>query len=318
MNDPREFHVDGFLSNLVTGFRPRDFIADQIFPVVPVNKQSNLFATIPKGNWFRTDVSNRAPGTLANEISYTVGSDTYFAPNYELRHKIPWETLDNADAPFQPLQTGTELLITKHSLNLEVRVEQTLAAGIGSSAILTGANAWSDFANSDPIGNIETAQNAIQSTTGLDPNLAVIGRKAWQKIRRHPDIVQRVFPGAGIGGTVDLAAFASLIGVDKVLIGKTIKNTSVEGVGSNDTFTDVWSTNVHLLYVDPNPRGDMVATFGLSFLWTGPNIGSKGPGNWQVERKRDDDIKSDWLRTGYYQDEKIISPELGYTIRTGI
>jgi hypothetical protein len=316
MNDAREFHVDGFLSSLVTGFKPTGFIADQILPRVTVGKQSNIYATIPKGNWFKVDVADRAPGTLANEITYTVGSDTYFCPNYELRHKVTAEAIDNADSPFRPRQKGAEFLVTKHELGYEVRVERTVAAGVGSSTTLTGGDAWSDFTNSDPMGDIEVAQNAIQYSTGLDPNLGVMGRRTWQKLRRHPDIVQRVFPGGAGGGTVSLAQFGELIGVPKILIGTTIKNTGAEG--GADTFTDVWSSNFHLFYVDPNPSGDQVATFGLSFLWTGPTIGMKSPGNWMVERKYDDDIKAEWVRTGYYQDEKIVAPELGFTIRTGI
>lgn len=316
MNDPREFHIDGFISNFVTGFRPTDYIFGDVFPTVPVNKQSNVFATIPKGNWFRADVSNRAPGTLATEISYTVSSDTYFCPNYELRHKIPWETMDNADAPFRPLIMGAQLLATKHSLNLEIRGEATIATGVGSFSSLTGTNVWTDYTNSDPVGNFETAINAIQATTGLEPNTAIIPRRVWQVLRRHPDIVQRVFPGGAGGGTASLEQFGALIGVDRILIARTIKNTANEGAA--DAFTPVWSSNVYVLRVDPNPGGDQVQTFGVNFLWTGANIGMKSPNNWAIERKRDDDIKADWLRTGYYQDEKIVSPELGFQIRTGV
>ncbi len=316
MNDPREFHVDGFLGTMASGFRPKDFIADQIFPRVTVAKQSNLFATIPKGNWFKQDVTNRAPGTLANEITYTVGSDTYFCPNYALAHKIPWETMDNADTPFTPLLTGVQLVATKLELDYEIRTEATIASGVGSSSAPT---AWSNLLNSDPIGDIETAQNAIFSTTGEEPNTAIIPRRVWQILRRHPDIVQRVFPGGAGGGTVTVEQFQQLLNVDRVLIAKTLKDTAAENVlGAAPAFTAVWSTNVYLLKVAPNPTADMIQTFGLTFLWGGANIGMKSPGNWQVERKRDGDRMADWVRTGYYQDEKIVSPELGFQIRTGI
>lgn len=316
MNDPREFHRDTFLENLIVAFRPEGFIADQVFPRVQVAKQSNAYAVIPKDNWFRADDAKRAPGTLANEVGYTVGSATYFADNYELRHKIVWETLDNADPPWVPLRTGAQLLVTKHELGFEIRVEAVVAAGVGSVTTLTAGNIWSAYATSDPLTDLEVAANAIQSTTGKEPNVAIIPRRVWQVLRRHPDIVQRVFPGGAGGGTVSQQQFGDLIGVDKILVPRTIKNTANEGAAA--AMTAVWSTNVYLAHVAPNPSGDMVATLGLAFNWTGPNIGGNGPTPRSVERKRDEDIKADWLRVGYYQDEKIVSPELGFQIRTGI
>ncbi len=321
MNDPREFHVDAFLSSLATGFRPKDFIADQIFPRVTVAKQSNIFATIPKGGWFKVDNTNRSPGTKANKVTYIVGSDTYFCPNYELAADATWEEMDNADQPFRPLQTKTQLVQTKLELDYEVRAFTTMAGGVGSFSARTGNDAWTDKLNSDPYGDIETAKNAIFATTGEEANTMILPRRVWQVLKVHPDIVQRVFPGGAGGGTVMLQQFADLIEVPKILIAKTLKDTGSENVNGTVTaanFVPVWSSNVYLAHVEDNPTADMVRTFGLTFLWTGANIGMKSPGNWQIERKRDSDIKADTVRTGYYQDEKIVSAELGFEIRTGV
>jgi hypothetical protein len=320
MNDPREFHVDAFLSSLATGFRPKDSIANDIFPRVPVAKQSNIFATIPKGNWFRIDATNRAPGALANEVTYTVGSDTYFCPNYALAHKVPWESIDNADPPFRPLQTGTELVITKLELDYEDRVRSTIASGVGSFMSLSGTDVWTDPINSDPYGNFETAKNAIFDTTGEEPNLAIIPRRVVQVLATHPDVIQRTHPGGAGGGTATLQQIRDMIfgegNEGRILVARMLKDTSTEGAAH--AFTPVWSSNVTLMHVEPNPTADIVKTFGLTFLWTGANIGMKAPGNWMVERKRDADRMCDWVRTGYYQDEKIVSAELGFEIRTGI
>jgi hypothetical protein len=103
--------------------------------------------------------------------------------------------------------------------------------------------------------------------------------------------------------------------VDKVIVAEPIKNTSEEGQG--DSFTDVWSTNVILAHVAPRP-GIMVPTFGYTFRWTGPNIGANGPRNFGMYTERDDKRKVQYLQTGYYQDERIVAPELGFQILTGI
>src|SRR5205085_601968 len=129
-------------------------------------------------------------------------------------------------------------------LDFETRVYATVVGGVGSSATLSGVNAWSDYANSNPLGDIDTGVNAVHDTTGKMPNKAIIARKCWQRLRRHPQVINAVFPGGGGGGTAALDQLANLIGVDEILIGATIKNVANEGQG--DSFTDVWSTGFSL------------------------------------------------------------------------
>lgn len=316
--EAHDFHIDTFLTNFLHGYRPRGMIADQIFPVITVQRQSNVFARIDRGSWFRLPDTNRAPGTAFREVNYTVSSDTYFAKNYGLASAIPFEVLDNADPPWDPAQRQTEFLYDQLMLDFEVRVASTTFGGVGSSSTLTGAAAWSDFANSDPLTNIETGIEAIRQTTGYTPNLAIIGQRAWLKMRRHPDIVRAIYAGAGVGGTATPQQFGELIGVDRVLVPGVIKNTAGEFANTDaQSFTDVWSTHMVLAYATGNP-GIMTPTFGLAFRWTGPNIGANGPGNFAIERKRDTDTLREIIRTGYYQDEHIVAPELGFLIQTGI
>lgn len=318
--DPRDWHLDAFLTNFLVGYRPRGMIADQLFPVIPVKHQTNAFAKIDKGAWFRLPTTLRAPNTAPREVNYTVSSDNYFATNYALATGVPFEVLDNADPPLDPLARAGEFLVDQLTLDFENRVFQTAVAGVGSQMVLSGPAAWSDFANSDPLTNLDVAREAIRQTTGYNPNVVAMGARTWLKLKRHPDIVRAIYPGAGVGGTATQEAFGELLGVDKVLIGETIKNSAPEMWGGTDTqaqFSDVWSTHVLLAYVAPQP-GMMTPTFGAAFRWTGPNVGASGPGNFAIERKRDTDIGRELLRTGYYQAEKIIAPELGFLIQTGI
>lgn len=310
--NPGEFHIDALLTGMLIGYRPQGLIGDQIFPLVPVTKQSNIFPKIDRGAWFRRPTTLRAPGTAPENVRYTVSSDTYFCDNFELGTDIPFETLDNADSPQDPATQGAEFLVDQLMIDQEVRIAQAAWAGCGSSQALTGANAWNDFGGSDPLTNFETAQQAIRQSTHYKPNLAVIPELTWIKLRRHPDIVRAIFPGAGIGGVASPQQLANLLGIDRVLIPEAIQNTGADGLA--DVFTDVWSTSVVLAYVPPRP-GIMVPTFGYAFRWTGPNI---GPGNFAVERRRDTKRKTEELQTGYYQDEKIVAPELGFLIATGI
>jgi hypothetical protein len=79
----RDLHVDVPLSNVVVGRRPAGFIADQLLPITPVSKQSDMYYTFNhgEGRRYEADLTARAPGTEAKKVHMTVSSDTFFCKN---------------------------------------------------------------------------------------------------------------------------------------------------------------------------------------------------------------------------------------------
>lgn len=312
-----QFHRDVFLENLLVGYAPSGFIAEMIAPVVPVDKQSATYPIITKADWFRVPNTLRAPATPAKEVRFTVSSDTYYADNHELGGVIPWETIDNASAPWRPLELQGQQIKTLLALDYEDEVATLMATAAGSSMTQTGGNAWSDTLNSDPLADIDVAGEAIRSTTGTGYNTMVMGYRTWLALRRHPVMIRAAYPGAGVGGVVDIPKAQDLFGVDRILIGRAIKNTAADDTVGTTTFTDVWSTNVYLMQVAPNP-GIMVPTALIGFNWNGPNIGGGSPGNPTLLRRTNTKIKAEEIQYGYYRDVKVVSPELIFRVATGI
>lgn len=312
---PRDAHLNQFLTNYLLGYRPQGMIGKLVAPYITVDKQSNNYGVINKGDWLRVENTDRAMGEKPKQVKFSVSSDMYSARNYALGTEVAYETVDNADSPIDPSMRAVEFLKDKLDLDYEVRVEDKCSTGCGSSQTLTGGDAWSNFSTSDPIANLRLARQAVRATTGYRPNTAVLGQKAWDVIQYHPDLVKAAYPGAGVGGVLSLDKFAQIAGVDRVLIGETVKNTGTEGLA--DAFTDVWSTHCYLFHIAPNP-GIMVPTFMIGFGWKGNSIGRGGPGAYQVMQKEDDESGVTRYWTGYYSDEKIVAPELGFKIVTGI
>lgn len=312
-----EWHIDALADNLLIGFEPQGFIGEQISPVVNVGKESGLYARIDKGNWFRVGDQTRAPKTAYKQVGYTVSSAAYRVQNFGLSTMHDWETLANADTPFRPRETAGRFLVTQLRLGHEIRVRDKLYAGVGSSSTLTGVNAWSDYANSRPLDDIETGQNAIFSTTGLMANKMKLGRRTWQVVRRHPQVLQALNPGGLGGGIATVQAFGDLVGVPTVLVPEVIQNTAQEN--QSDAFSEVWSTHCILIHTAPAPAL-MVPSFSYSFRWTNPELGPglSAPPNFAIETKEDDDIRATLWRSGYYQDEQVAAAELGFLIATGV
>lgn len=53
---------------------------------------------------------------------------------------------------------------------------------------LTGTSKWSDTTNSDPIGDLTTAMDAIESNSGVRPTRAVMTRKTWSYLLKNASI----------------------------------------------------------------------------------------------------------------------------------
>jgi len=69
-------HIDQLLSNVAINYRPMGMIADMVFPVVPVQKQSDHYAIFSRADILRIENTARSPGTEANK-SYSRNFERY-------------------------------------------------------------------------------------------------------------------------------------------------------------------------------------------------------------------------------------------------
>ena len=67
-----DVHVDRPLTQIAIAFSqdPEAFIADRVFPVVPVAKQTDSYFTIASDDWFRDEMQKRAAGALSAERTH--------------------------------------------------------------------------------------------------------------------------------------------------------------------------------------------------------------------------------------------------------
>jgi hypothetical protein len=304
--DVRDVHIDAILTNFSLKYSNLDYIVDQIFPSIPVQKQSDKYFTYTKSFWFRDLAALRAPGTESEGSGWGLSTDSYFADNYAFHVDIPDELRENADNPLSPDQEAVEYVTDR----LAMKRERAFSSSFFTTGVwtATGSDAapsvlWSTYGTSDPIVDIETASNAMRITTGRRPNTLIMGAAVWSALKNHPDMIDRIkYTQKGMV-TQDL--FASLIDIPKILIGQSIIDTSAEGAASS--FSDIWGKSVLLLYVDPN-AGPRSVTAGATFVWS-----RFGGGALQYMRRlRLDRSMVDRVEGLSYWDQKVIAPDLGY------
>jgi len=304
-----DLHIDQPLTNFTLGYRPRNLIAPDVYPLVQVTNQGGVYYVWNRAEWLRVPSTQRAPATEARKIQLKVSSDTYYALNYALRADLPYEDISNADAAIQLRESAANRIVDGLAQDWENRLATTLTTttNMGSSTSLT--NRWNDHINGEPVEDFFAGKESIRQVTGFDPNVFLLSGHAWARFARHPDVIKYI-RGAGDnvgGGSVTQQQVAAAFELDKVLVGKGIKNTADEDAPG--TFADIWSTSAILLYVAQAPSL-MQATHGMTFWWQPEGF----PGRMATERRRDDNIKAEIVETHTFQDEKVTAPELGYLI----
>src|SRR3984893_14770881 len=111
---PASLHIDTLLTNVSIAYQNAEYIADQIFPIVPVAKQSNKIPKYDQSHWFRDEGRLREPGDKSQRGGFSVDtSATYFCDRYSYGFEIADEQRDNQDAPFNMDRDGVEFATDK-------------------------------------------------------------------------------------------------------------------------------------------------------------------------------------------------------------
>lgn len=305
----QDVHEDALLTMILILYMnaPDAYIADQIFPIVSVRKQSGHVPEYTKADWFRDLADIRSPGTESKGSGFGVKKQTYFSDNYATHVNVDDESRDNQDAPYDLDDAATRLV----SERLRIRREKAFAGDFFKTGVwetdLTPTDKWDDYALSDPIGDHETGKDAIHAITGKEPGDVTYGRQVWTKLKHHPDFLERIkYTQTAI---VTTGLVASLLELNRVMIGRAIETTSAEG--ATDAFAYLFGKNALLTFTPPGPSLAMPSA-GYTFSW------NKRGGIAFTRRIRDEKAMYDRIEGHTYFDQKIIGKDLGYFLNAVI
>lgn len=310
-------HLDVPLSNFaVSAFSDgtQDFVADQLFPSVPVGKRSDKYYKIEKDAFLRLPPEGalRAAKTEARRVEFAVSSDAYYAHNYALANENALEDLANADTALALRANSVRLVTAQLRRAQEDRIARlvTSATNLSSGTLLTGSRKWNDFVGSDPIGDVTTAQAFIRSRTGLVPNTGVVDWDTIKVVRRHPQLLDLYKYDRG--GQITMAELMEAFDLQRILVGRAIRENSREG--GTSSMTNIWGNNFLVCYTEQG-TGLQTTTLGVRMAWTPEGF----PSPFVVERDVESGAgkrKVEVIEAGHFQDERLISPDLGYLIGT--
>lgn len=327
----RDLHVDKLLSDLSIGYlnERSAYIADIVFPVVRVNKQTDKYAIYRKGDWFRDEAKKRAPLTESAGGGYAISTPgTFVCDEWAFHKDIADEDIDNADDVFNNDEDATQFTIEK----LRLRRERLWATHYFGTEIwdkdLEGQTdtpgtdeflVWDD-SDSTPIEDIEDAKAIVQGVIGMMPNTLVVASRVHQTLKNHPDVVDRYkYTQAGII-TEDL--LAKVFGIDRYLIGSALYATNQEDItgDTNDDLSFILTQyDALLVYSAPRPSKKRPSG-GYTFRWNRPFMnGTNGERLESTIRKfRMEKLGGTRVEGSVYEDLKLVGTGCGVYFHNAI
>ena len=272
-------HIDRAMTNFSVAYQQgaNAFIADKVFPIIRVQKQSDIYYSYSKADSFRDEVKERGQGAESVGFNWNVKEEApYHCRKYALHYDITEEERVNYDQPINVDKDTVNLLTDKMLLNREIAFKNKyFTTGVWGTDKQGGVDV-DKFSNpaSSPVEIINQAMLDMASSTGKKPNFIIMSPDVLYALKNHEEIMDRIkYTQKGII-TTDL--IAQLFEVEQIFIPWGIVNTSTPRANYDDTTenTDfIYKGSMLLGYRTPSPRLKEPSA-GYIFAWTGLEGGS--------------------------------------------
>lgn len=314
-----DVYVSAPLTNISVGYAQdaANFIADRVFPRVPVAVQGGQYWVWNREDWNRNNMKKRADGTESQGTDLNVSRKNYFASVWALHVDIGDQTRANASSAFALDADTTRYLTTQYLINKEANFTNTYFktgvwgtdyTGVASGATGNQRIQWSDYTASDPIADIQKAIIRQLLLTGQRPNKLVVGIDVDYVLKNHPDIMDRVKYGGtnAAPSQVNNNALASVFGVEEYLVSAATQNTAEDGAPENNQFFT--GKNALLVYA-PNAPGLMTPSAGYTFTWS--SYLGNAAGGARISKMRIDVRRADRIEAEAAYSQEVVAADMG-------
>jgi hypothetical protein len=277
------FTVQPKLTQIAMAVKPQGMIADKVCPRVTVPGEKFIYTKMSTEEVFTIQDTRVGRTGAPNQVEFGGVDVTDSTEDYGLDDPVPNKDIKNAEGTnYDPLAAAAERTTILVELAREKRVADlmfslnTYAASLRST--LSGTGQWSDYANSDPVNAILMMFDGML----IRPNVGILGRAVWTKLRMHPKVVAAVLNagkgngGAAAAGVIARKAVADLLELDDIYVGEAFANTAKKGQAA--AYARLWGKHAAFARIDPNVRDARAAipTFAMTAQW-GDRVGGTIP-----------------------------------------
>lgn len=298
--------------------RQRGYIADLVLPRTPVTSPEFKYVEYPIEEAFDvvdTQVDRRSK---PNELVFTATEATGAVKDYGLDAPVPYRDERAASGgatniPFALRARAGRIATDKVQLAREIRAASLIfSAGnylTGYKATLTGGGQMNDTAV-DPVALINDAIAGML----VKPNTLVTSIEVLNVLRRRDKVSVALGGSAESGRWVSTTELAGILGVENIVVGNTMYQTSKKGQAM--TTAKIWGKHLALINVAPAGSTGTVDDptfpgFGYTFQW-----GERVAG--EIEDPDMGLLGGVRVRSGEFLTEQKVAPYAGYLFTNAI
>lgn len=283
---PKDMSFSPGLTKIAVEYQNKQFIADAVLPPTQHSAKTGRYKSFSAYDEFDVEGGQIGPVSQADEVDYSVSETSFAMDDFGYVGWVNQQSIDNADAPIDPLSAMTKKVTRKVLRRRERRV---------ALAVLNTSN-YATANKNDEAGFWATDTNDVFAhlLTGLDacaspPNVLVMDIATFRAVQRNtkvlaaikgtlaPQFVEQAMGPAKTGaGNIPEAVFcpalAQALGLERVCIGAAWMASSKKG--QTLTKARIWDLpnatkgGAALLRVAQDQVEDVV--WGMQMMWKQP------------------------------------------------
>lgn len=311
---PSDVHVSGPLTNISVAYVQDEetFIADKVFPSVPVQKQFDQYYVFDKNDFLRNEARKRAPSSESAGGGFGLTTLPYNCDVVAFHKDIDDRVRANADTVLSIDAAVAKFVAQKLWIEKEASwIASYFTTGIWGTDVTGVAAApgggqflqW-DQTTSRPRKDIEVGKMAIKRATGFRPNTMVLQEEVFSALTDNAAIRDQFkYTSAD---SIDEAMMARYFGVQRLFVLGAVSSTGNEGGAQTTNF--MAGKHVGLFYTT-NAPSLMTPTAGYTFSWNGYTGAVAGM---RTSKLRMEPIKSDRIEGENAYIQKVVAASMGY------
>lgn len=199
LNGDTGLHVAAPLTDLVVAFKPdlNGFVRTKLFQRKDVSHLTDKIRRIAKADMLRLYDAKAGNDGMLGRVQYRIDSSiTFNATAYMLEAVV--DDLDQMNADAALMHAQRQALVANYALDLALEKEalsQVRDTSVMTNSVTVAADArWDNYASptSDPIIDLQNWITDVEARTGgKKVNRIVMSRWVWNKLRNHPNVIDR-------------------------------------------------------------------------------------------------------------------------------
>ena len=295
-----ELRINAYLSEVARGYSNNAFIAENLFPTIHSDLEKvDIFEFNKEA--FQIYDTERAIRANSNVIS-PQGFEKHTTTLTEHDLAYPIDYREEEEARKIKLQVHATNVVTQ---GLHLKLEKQCAElaqdpskyPTDNKIALSGSSQFTHD-DSDPVGVIDDAKDAVSRQIGQDPNTLVMGQEVWESLKRNESLKGLIASTSNKIITLDL--LKEFFEIENIVIGKTIYSNA------SNKFERVWGNNIILAYVPKlNARTEYDPAYGYTI---------RKKDALQIDEYEKEGNKVRYIRATDIYTPFLVGPEAGYLI----